>query len=81
MDLVNLRLMGGAGMFSRLPEQLGTLAELRDEGKLDLIGLSNAGSRFRLRQHGTLIQLQQMFTPGAQLVELRLKTREILFSF
>jgi pyridoxine 4-dehydrogenase len=41
MDLVNLRLMGADD--SRLAEQLGTLADLRDEGKLELIGISNAG--------------------------------------
>src|SRR5215207_4614574 len=42
MDLVNLRLMGenGAPTVPR-PEQLGELVDMRDEGKLDLIGLSN----------------------------------------
>ena len=42
MDLVNLRLMDGADADAQLPEQLRALADLRDEGKLDLIGLSNA---------------------------------------
>ena len=43
MDLVNLRLLdpqGGPDV--PLPEQLGELQDLRTEGKLDLIGLSNA---------------------------------------
>jgi pyridoxine 4-dehydrogenase len=42
MDLVNLRVLdatGGAGV--PLPEQLGALEDLRREGKLDLIGVSN----------------------------------------
>jgi pyridoxine 4-dehydrogenase len=44
MDLVNLRLLdegGGAGV--PLPEQLGVLEDMRQEGKLDLIGVSNVG--------------------------------------
>ena len=42
MDLVNLRLMGEAGSPGvPLPEQLGALEDLRQEGKLDLIGVSN----------------------------------------
>src|SRR5579875_2750934 len=43
MDLVNLRLhseSGGAGEPSA--EQLGAMADLQREGKLDLIGISNA---------------------------------------
>jgi pyridoxine 4-dehydrogenase len=41
MDLVNLRLMGGHGGPSvPLADQLGVLEELRGEGKLDLIGIS-----------------------------------------
>jgi pyridoxine 4-dehydrogenase len=42
MDLVNLRVMdegGAAGV--PLPEQLGLLEDMRREGKLDLIGVSN----------------------------------------
>jgi pyridoxine 4-dehydrogenase len=42
MDLVNLRVMdpgGAAGV--PLPEQLGVLEDMRGEGKLDLIGVSN----------------------------------------
>jgi aryl-alcohol dehydrogenase-like predicted oxidoreductase len=42
MDLVNLRLLdegGGSGV--PRPEQLGVLEDMRQEGKLDLIGVSN----------------------------------------
>jgi pyridoxine 4-dehydrogenase len=43
LDLVNLRLLEGDGTAEvTLAEQLGALADLRAEGKLDLIGLSNA---------------------------------------
>jgi len=42
MDLVNLRLMDEAGG-PDLPEQIGELEDLRREGKLDLIGVSNVG--------------------------------------
>ena len=43
MDLVNLRLMEqDGGPEHPLAEQLGELEDLRAEGKLDLIGLSNA---------------------------------------
>ncbi|MBI5104895.1 MAG: oxidoreductase [Solirubrobacterales bacterium] len=41
MDLVNLRLLPEAGTGVPLAEQLGALEDLRHEGKLDLIGLSN----------------------------------------
>ena len=43
MDLVNLRLMPGA-FGDLLAEQLGALEDLRREGKLDLIGISEAGA-------------------------------------
>jgi aryl-alcohol dehydrogenase-like predicted oxidoreductase len=43
MDLVNLRLLEeGEGPDVPLAEQLGALEDLRTEGKLDLIGISNA---------------------------------------
>jgi pyridoxine 4-dehydrogenase len=43
MDLVNLRVMAGPGeLGTPTAEQLGELADLRAEGKLDLIGVSNA---------------------------------------
>ena len=44
MDLVNLRLMNADGSGDLLAEQLGTLEDLRREGKLDLIGISEAGA-------------------------------------
>jgi pyridoxine 4-dehydrogenase len=43
MDLVNLRLIGPQALGDLLAEQLGTLEDLRREGKLDLIGISEAG--------------------------------------
>jgi pyridoxine 4-dehydrogenase len=42
IDLANLRLMDDAA--DQLPEQLGALEDLRREGKLDLIGISNASA-------------------------------------
>jgi pyridoxine 4-dehydrogenase len=44
MDLVNLRLMTSDMSGDVLAEQLGTLEDLRTEGKLDLIGISEAGT-------------------------------------
>ncbi|HWD63920.1 MAG TPA: oxidoreductase [Solirubrobacteraceae bacterium] len=44
MDLVNLRLFDEHDRDGHLPEQLGVLDELRQEGKLDLIGVSNAAT-------------------------------------
>jgi aryl-alcohol dehydrogenase-like predicted oxidoreductase len=44
MDLVNLRLFDERDAEGRLAEQLGTLEDLRQEGKLDLIGISNAST-------------------------------------
>jgi aryl-alcohol dehydrogenase-like predicted oxidoreductase len=43
MDLVNLRLMESTASGEELAEQLGALEDLRREGKLDLIGISEAG--------------------------------------
>ncbi len=42
MDLVNLRLLDEHDAQGLLAEHLGTLEDLRQEGKLDLIGISNA---------------------------------------
>jgi pyridoxine 4-dehydrogenase len=42
MDLVNLRLLDESDAAGRLAEQLGALEDMRREGKLDLIGISNA---------------------------------------
>ena len=44
MDLVNLRLFDEHDSEGQLPEQLGALEDLRLEGKLDLIGISNASA-------------------------------------
>ena len=44
MDLVNLRLMSAEPDGDLLAEQLGTLEDLRGEGKLDLIGISEAAA-------------------------------------
>jgi pyridoxine 4-dehydrogenase len=44
MDLVNLRLMTAEASGDLLAEQLGTLEDMRREGKLDLIGISEAGT-------------------------------------
>ena len=44
MDLVNLRLMSPSAPGALLAEQLGALEDLRSEGKLDLIGISEAGA-------------------------------------
>jgi len=42
LDAVNLRLMDEHDSAGKLEEQLGTLEDLRREGKVDLIGISNA---------------------------------------
>jgi pyridoxine 4-dehydrogenase len=44
IDLVNLRLFDENDSEGRLAEQLGALEDLRTEGKLDLIGISNASA-------------------------------------
>ena len=44
MDLVNLRLMSAEPDGDLMAEQLGTLEDLRGEGKLDLIGISEAAA-------------------------------------
>ncbi|HXO10656.1 MAG TPA: oxidoreductase [Solirubrobacteraceae bacterium] len=44
MDLVNLRLMNPGASGDLLAEQLGMLEDLRNEGKLDLIGISEANA-------------------------------------
>src|SRR3979409_1899274 len=60
MDLVNLRLMDdGEAATVPLAEQLGTLEDLRQEGKLDLIGLSSAG-KDRVGQARGLVDLAEI---------------------
>src|ERR1700722_3269427 len=44
IDLVNLRLLDEHDAEGLLAEQLGALEDLRQEGKLDLIGISNASA-------------------------------------
>jgi aryl-alcohol dehydrogenase-like predicted oxidoreductase len=60
MDLVNLRLMDeGEAPSVPLAEQLGTLEDLRQEGKLDLIGISSAGQE-RIEQALELVDLGEI---------------------
>ena len=60
MDLVNLRLMDeGETPVVPLAEQLGTLEDLRQEGKLDLIGISSAGQE-RIEQALELVQISEI---------------------
>jgi aryl-alcohol dehydrogenase-like predicted oxidoreductase len=60
MDLVNLRLIQEGGVPEvALAEQLGTLQDLRDEGKLDLIGISSA-SRQQVEQALELAQISEI---------------------
>ncbi len=60
MDLVNLRLIGEGGVPDvALAEQLGALQDLRDEGKLDLIGISSA-SREQVEQALELAQISEI---------------------
>jgi aryl-alcohol dehydrogenase-like predicted oxidoreductase len=60
MDLVNLRLMGeGEAPVVPLADQLGTLEVLRNEGKLDLIGISSAGQE-RIEQALALADISEI---------------------
>jgi aryl-alcohol dehydrogenase-like predicted oxidoreductase len=60
MDLVNLRLMEeGAAAVVPLAEQLGELEDLRREGKLDLIGVSNVDLE-RAQQALELVELGEI---------------------
>ena len=60
MDLVNLRLMDeGDAPVVPLPEQLGALQDLRQEGKLDLIGISSAGKE-RIEQALELVEISEI---------------------
>jgi pyridoxine 4-dehydrogenase len=60
MDLVNLRLMDETETPAiPLAEQLGTLEDLREEGKLDLIGISSAGQE-RIEQALELVRLGEI---------------------
>src|SRR5271167_2385250 len=60
MDLVNLRLMDeGEAPVVPLAEQLGELEDLRQEGKLDLIGISSAGQE-RIEQALGLVEISEI---------------------
>jgi aryl-alcohol dehydrogenase-like predicted oxidoreductase len=60
MDLVNLRLMGESEAPEvPLAEQLGALADLRQAGKLDLIGISSAG-RQQIEQALELAEISEI---------------------
>lgn len=84
IDLVNLRLMDHGGSQELLPEQLGTLAELRGEGKLDLIGISEAGADVvrRALELAELAEVQNSFSivnrSGEDVLELCIE-RQLAF--
>jgi pyridoxine 4-dehydrogenase len=59
MDLVNLRLMNPRASRDLLAEQLGMLEDLRNEGKLDLIGISEA-SADAVRQALELVDIAEV---------------------
>ena len=67
MDLVNLRFNGGAPEAKGVPtaEQLGALADLRQEGKLDLIGVSTVtleGVQLAQELVGTVGEVQNAYS-------------------
>ncbi|HWD70172.1 MAG TPA: oxidoreductase [Solirubrobacteraceae bacterium] len=62
LDAVNLRLMDEHDSEGKLEEQLGTLADLRSEGKLDMIGISNASTE-TLRRAMDLVQIACVQNP------------------
>jgi aryl-alcohol dehydrogenase-like predicted oxidoreductase len=84
MDLVNLRLMSAEPSGQLLAEQLGTLEDMRNEGKLDLIGISEAGAD-AVRQAVQLVDIAEVQNAysivnrsGEDVVELCME-REIAF--
>jgi aryl-alcohol dehydrogenase-like predicted oxidoreductase len=62
IDAVNLRLMDEDDSEGKIEEQLGTLEDLRREGKLDLIGISNASIE-TLRRAMDLVQIACVQNP------------------
>ncbi len=84
MDLVNLRLMSPEPPGDLLAEQLGTLEDLRSEGKLDLIGISEAGTDVvrRALDLVDLAEVQNSYSvvnrSGEDVLELAIE-REIAF--
>ncbi|MEA2159828.1 MAG: pyridoxine 4-dehydrogenase [Solirubrobacteraceae bacterium] len=85
MDLVNLRLIGeGETPAVPLAEQLGALEDLRQQGKLDLIGISSAGQE-QIEQALELVEISEIQNSYSvidrqddQIVELA-REREIAF--
>ncbi len=84
MDLVNLRLMDHDASGDLLAEQLGTLEDMRREGKLDLIGISEAGvaAVTRAMELVDIAEVQNAFSvvnrAGEDVLELCME-REIAF--
>ena len=84
MDLVNLRLMDADESGDILAEQLGTLEDLRREGKLDLIGISeaDAGAVRRALDLVDIAEVQNQYSvvnrSGEDVLELAIE-REIAF--
>ena len=84
MDLVNLRLMDADESGDILAEQLGTLEDLRREGKLDLIGISeaDAGAVRRALALVDIAEVQNQYSvvnrSGEDVLELAIE-REIAF--
>jgi pyridoxine 4-dehydrogenase len=84
MDLVNLRLMNPDAFGDLLAEQLGTLEDLRDEGKLDLIGISeaSAGAVRQALELADIAEVQNSYSvvnrSGEDVLELCIE-REIAF--
>jgi aryl-alcohol dehydrogenase-like predicted oxidoreductase len=84
MDLVNLRLMSAEPDGDLLAEQLGTLEDLRGEGKLDLIGISEAaaGTVRRALELVDIAEVQNAYSvvnrSGEDVLELCIE-REIAF--
>jgi len=84
MDLVNLRLMNPKASGELLAEQLGTLEDLRIEGKLDLIGISEAGADVvrRALELVDIAEVQNSYSvvnrSGEEVLELCME-REIAF--
>ena len=84
MDLVNLRLMSAEPDGDLLAEQLGTLEDLRGEGKLDLIGISEAaaGTVHRALDLVDIAEVQNAYSvvnrSGEDVLELCIE-REIAF--
>jgi len=84
MDLVNLRLMSAEPDGELMAEQLGTLEDLRREGKLDLIGISEAaaGTVRRALELVDIAEVQNAYSvvnrSGEDVLELCIE-REIAF--